>query len=34
MNMARVTVGLGGLTLVNLVLMSMQLLLGVDSLPI
>ena len=34
MNMARVTVGLGGLALVNLVLMSMQLLLGVDSLPI
>ena len=31
---ARVTYGLGGLMLVNLVLVSLQLLLGVDTMPI
>jgi hypothetical protein len=31
---ARVTYGLGGLLLVNLVLLAIQLALGVDSLPI
>lgn len=31
---ARVTFGLGGLLLVNLVLLAIQLALGVDSLPI
>ena len=31
---ARVTYGLGGLMLVNLVLVSVQLLLGVDTMPI
>jgi hypothetical protein len=31
---ARVTYGLGGLLLVNLVLLAIQLALGVDSLPV
>jgi hypothetical protein len=34
MHTARMTVGLGGLAFVNLVLVGMQLLFGVDTLPI
>ena len=34
MHTARMTVGLGGLAFVNLVLIGVQLLFGIDSLPI